>query len=134
MVAPDRIDSRFVSFQPGNSDILGAFILYSNRLPTNAQLLAKGLLAAVEKAPFLRRFVDETGQLTDAAQISINKLQEDNMLVTNGESLTVPASMLEHLTSQTRTYFKVDGITALRGAAILAGSVWISLSNPNGSA
>ncbi len=127
MAAPDRIEARYVSFQPQTHEILAAFGLYSTKFPQDEQELARGLLAAVEKAPFLRRFVDGgTGQLTDETRISLQKLQENQLLITENGSFVIPTDTTKRdkLSSLTRMYFKNDGIEALKEAAIAAGRVW----------
>jgi len=131
MVTPeiDRVDSNFVSIQPQNHELLAALALYLPGIPQSEQQLAKGLLAAVEKVPTLGlgRFVDlKTSQLTDKAQESLQRLQKEGKLATEGESFIIPAGMVDKINSDTtRMYFtKLPGIQALKEAADAAGKVW----------
>lgn len=109
-----------------NHEILAAFALYSEKLPYDEQKLAKGLSAAVEKAPSvgLGRFVDETGQLTEAAQISLQILQKEGKLAIEDDSFTIPPKMADKLRSSIRIFFSGPEIEELKQAAEAADTVW----------
>lgn len=130
MAGADRIDGRYVGFQPETHEILAAFSLYSEKLPQDEQILAKGLLATVEKAKCIGmdRFVDrETGQLTDAARTSLARLQQEHLLTPEGISFVIPpldTPFRDKLSSLIRMYFKPEGTAVLQEAAATAGRVW----------
>lgn len=113
--------------KPENHELLAVFASYTPRLPKDPQELAKGLLAAVEKAPSvgLGGFVDmETGQLTEVAQISLQRLQKEGTLAIEGNSFTVPPNMADKLKSSIRIFFSGPEIEELKQAAEAAGNVW----------
>lgn len=120
----ERLGPEWVGCQPQDYEIFAAFALFSEKgLPQDEARLAEGLREASKSVPFLSRFVDETGNLSDSARQSLVKLQEG--VITSRDGVFVVADgQGGKLTSSTRTYFKAKGIDALKDAAVAAAQIW----------
>jgi len=122
----ERLGPEIAGFQPQDYEILAAFALFSTKgFPQDESFFAKGLKTACEAAPFLSRFIDESGGLSEDAKKSLEKLQEEVLTTQDGVFIIDPGQTGK-ITSCTRTYFKEKGMQDLKTAAQTAQEVWFS--------
>jgi len=136
MVISERepLGREFVSMQPEDKELFGSFLFYLTKhaseektqigFPEDRTVFMDGLKAAAEKAPFLARFIGNGSEEITPADELLSQLKTEKILVLSEGLLIIDDSKRDHVASVARTFFKEQGVVALREAAEAARKVW----------